>query len=139
MSQLDPDLIQAYRETHFVVLAQDPFTLRVGQRSEELLALHREVGVESSAYVTACNPFSRSLSAAENEARMAELRTWLREAGHPTREGIGKDPAGEWPGEPSVLVLGLTRADSEALGRRLEQNAVVFMASDAMPELLLLR
>ena len=139
MSQLDPDLIQAYRDTHFVVLEERRFTLLVGRRSEALAALHDAHGVTSSAYVTGCNPFSKALTDAQNAERMEELRLVVEDAGHPWVAGVGQDPMGQWPGEPSLLVLGVTRAESEALGRRFEQNAIVFAGEDATPELLLLR
>ena len=139
MSQLDTDLIQAYRDTHFVVLEEPRFTLLVGRRSEALAALHDTHGVSASAYVTACNPFSQALTDAQNAERMGELRAVVEDAGHPWVAGVGQDPLGQWPGEPSLLVLGVTRAESEALGRRFEQNAIVFAGADATPELLLLR
>ncbi|MCK5940986.1 MAG: DUF3293 domain-containing protein [Planctomycetes bacterium] len=139
MSQLDPNLIQAYRDTHFVVSAQPAFTLRIGMRSEALAALHRERGCISSAYVTACNPLSQELTDESNAERMKELRAVVEDADHQWIEGVGRDPEGKWPGEPSLLVLGVTRAACEALGRQFDQNAVVFAGEDATPELVLLR
>jgi hypothetical protein len=53
--------------------------------------------------------------------------------------GIGVHPTGEWRGEPSYLVPGLSRAAAEELGSRFEQNALIWSGADAVPELLLLR
>jgi len=52
--------------------------------------------------------------------------------------GVGRDPRGEWPAEPSVLVLGISRREAEILGRSYEQNAVVFVERGGAPELVLL-
>jgi hypothetical protein len=54
-------------------------------------------------------------------------------------EGEGVDPNGEWPGETSVLVLDIDRASAERLGSRYDQNAIVWIDTDAIPRLLVLR
>ncbi|MFP3700852.1 DUF3293 domain-containing protein, partial [Burkholderia sp. SIMBA_013] len=58
-SIINPATIQAYRETHFCVEDDTPFTLQIGQKNDALAALHKAAGVESSAFVTAWNPYSR--------------------------------------------------------------------------------
>ena len=70
---------------------------------------------------------------------MQSLCDDLRSQGRVFLEGLGQHPSKEWPGEPSLLVLGLTRDASCALGRRLEQNAIIFCGADAVAELVLLR
>jgi hypothetical protein len=37
-----------------------------------------------------------------------------------------------------VLIMGIPRADAEALGRRLEQNAIVWIDKGRAPELVVL-
>jgi hypothetical protein len=54
-------------------------------------------------------------------------------------EGVGHNPHNDWPGENSVLILGMTREDTRQLGIRYRQNAVVWCGPDAIPELVLLR
>jgi len=53
-------------------------------------------------------------------------------------QGEGRDPEGKWKAEPSVLIMGIPRAEAEALGRRLEQNAIVFIEKTKAPELVVL-
>jgi hypothetical protein len=53
---LPPGLVQAYRETHYRVLGDDGFTLTIDVPSPELARVHRRHGVDSSAFLTACNP-----------------------------------------------------------------------------------
>jgi N-formylglutamate deformylase len=139
VSAIEPSLQRAYLDTHFVVSAAPPFTLRIGVVSPELLAEHRASGHPGSAFVTACNPFSRSLDDAENRARQAELLAELHRRGLHCRAGHGQHPINDWPAEPSYLVLGLDRAAACELGRRWEQNAIVWAGPDAIPQLILLR
>lgn len=138
-SNIAPELIAAYRETHYRVLATPVFTLLIDVHSTGLAELHRARGVDCSAFVTAWNPFSRALDDASNAARQDDLRDTLRRQGREFVEGVGTHPSNAWPGEPSLLVLGITRTDAEALGNRLEQNAIVWCGADARPRLILLR
>ena len=54
-------------------------------------------------------------------------------------EGMGEHPSGQWPGEPSFLILGLPLDAAKQLGARHEQNAIVWCGTDAVPQLILLR
>ncbi len=56
---------------------------------------------------------------------MARLDRVLRDRGLAALEGSGQGDAGDWPPEPSRLVLGIGEADAIALGRLFEQNAVL--------------
>ena len=63
----------------------------------------------------------------------------MRIAGRPWISGAGEDPQGVWAAEASVLAFGVGRAEACGLGARHEQNAVLWVADDAVPRLLLLR
>ena len=115
------------------------FSLRIGRHSAPLQALHSAQGVSCSAYITACNPYSQPLTAAQNVARHAALLRVLQRQGLAWLPGLGRHLAGNWPGERSVLVLGLALDAASALGSALRQNAIVWAAGDAVPKLVLLR
>jgi hypothetical protein len=138
-STVDPDLIRAYRETHYRVHGAEPFALLVDVRSAALAAAHKRFRTDRSAYVTACNPFSEDVGAASNAQRHADLGLELARRNLPHIEGIGQHPSNGWPGEPSYLVFGLRLDDAKTLGRALRQNAVLWSDADAMPRLILLR
>ena len=53
--------------------------------------------------------------------------------------GEGKHPVGDWPGEPSYLVFDLSLEAAKTLGRKFNQNAIVWCDLDAVPQLILLR
>ena len=136
---LPPSLIQAYRETNYRVLGPEGFVLRVDEANPDLRRTHRQHHTDCSAFVTACNPFSRELDSTANEARQAHLATELRSRSLAFAEGVGEHPASDWGGEPSFLVYGLTLEAARALCNRLEQNAFIWSGSDSVPRLVLLR
>ena len=134
------ELAQAYRDTHYLVKAEPtPFTLRIDQPSASLGALYDRLDVRSAAFLTAFNPYSAPTSAARNATAQVELACSLRSAGVPWIAGIGIDPNGQWPGEPSLLALGPTLALSRRLAAEYRQNAFVWCAEDAVPRLILMR
>lgn len=138
-SQIDPATLQAYRETHYRVGGKEPFVLQVGVPSPQLAALHAQHGVQSSSFVTACNPFSEPVSDELNAAHMASLTLEVLLARLHHLPGEGVHPSGTWPAEPSLLVLGTDLDAARALGARYRQNAIVFCGADAIPRLELLR
>ncbi|EIM99217.1 hypothetical protein WQE_20256 [Paraburkholderia hospita] len=137
-SAVDPDTINAYLETHYLVGGDMPTTLRVCMPNASLAALHEAAGVESSAFITACNPFSRHCDDESNARRQEALAHQLTQLRVEYVDGIGQHPSTVW-GEPSFLALGLALETAKELGRRYEQNAIVWCGRDAVPQLVLLR
>ncbi len=136
---IDTATLQAYRETHYRVLGEHPMTLRVDEPCAPLAALHRALGVASSAFITAANPFSLRCDDDANAKRQQALARDVAGMGLRAFEATGEHPANGWPAEPSFLVPGLSLEDARALGERYEQNAVVWSGADAVPRLVLLR
>ena len=128
-------LFDAYRDTTFC--ADTPagqLQIRIGQQHPELDALLEDHGMASWAYITAWNPRSEDIGQRENEANKAALLRDL--AGYRVFEGEGVGADGEWPPEPSFLVLGVTNADALKLGRKYGQNAIVLGRQGDTAELL---
>ena len=138
-SKVPAETLRAYRETHYLVEDEPEVILRIGETSPALADLHRRHGVDASVFVTAWNPHGVLIDAAANARRQAGLEAALMADGTPFLRGVGRHPTGDWPGEESVLAFGLGRVAAATLGRRLEQNAVVWSGHDAVPGLLLLR
>ena len=143
---VDPSLDAAYRATtYWVEPATAPrFGLRCDERSETLDGMLGEAGVRTWAFLTACNPGSRRLDAAMNAARMARLAASVETLGLQAIAGVGIGDAegvhgGEWPAEPSLLVLGICEADAIALGRQFGQNAILVGTIGGCPTLVWLR
>ena len=137
-STIDAATIQAFRETEYRVHGDKPFTLRIGEASPVLAAVHKRHRVDSSAYVTAFNPYSEALDDAANAQRHARLGQELRQRSLVAIEGVGRHPSNGWA-ETSYLILGLTLEAAKVLGACHEQNAIVWAGADAVPQLILLR
>lgn len=131
---LTPALIESYERALYAL--DSGLVLRIGVHSPDLDRLLDAHKAGTASFVTAANPCGEARPPAENDAAMAALRASLE---LPWLAGEGRDPDGRWSAEPSVLVLGISRPDAEALGRRLEQNAIVFVERSCAPELVLLR
>lgn len=132
------EILEAYAATQYRVFA-DPchFTLRVGERSDALAALHSIHGVSCSAFVTPCNPLGVRWSEAACEEAMLKLCSGLEGQGIRWIRGEGAGVGGDWPAEPSVLALGVSAKDARAMCSALAQNAVVWCPVEATPVLLL--
>lgn len=136
---IDASLLAAYQAALYRVdAAPTPFVLRIGERSLSLADLHALHRVTCSAYVTACNPHGMLQADAQNRRALARLERELAERGYAVYGGAGTDADGDWPGEPSLLVLGIERPDAIDLGRAYGQNAIVWCGANAVPELVLL-
>lgn len=133
-----PDLIVAYLGAEYAVFGEPELVLRIGEPSAALDELLEAEGADSAAYVTAANPHGRLAGTTENVLASTALLEAQREAGYACYAGEGRDPQGEWPPEPSVLVVGIARAEAEVLGRSYDQNAIVFAEKGKAPELVLL-
>jgi len=131
--------VRAYRETEYRVLGNVPAVLHVGVHCADLEVIQAAHQAHSSAFITACNPGGQLISDRRNAQRQQLLLEELSGRGLAAIAGIGVHPTGEWRGEHSFLVPGLSRADACALGMKFEQNAIIWAGADAIPELILLR
>jgi hypothetical protein len=139
MSEISPLTIKAYLETDYRVFGEAPFVVKVGVANESLAKLYKRLKTNCGVFVTAFNPFSNDVGDAANAARQFELAKELNQRKLTFFEGIGKHPSGEWAAEPSYFVLGLSLEAAKALGRKYDQNAIVWCGPDATAELVLLR
>jgi hypothetical protein len=56
-----------------------------------------------------------------------------------TIEGSGSEEGTDWPSEKSYFALGLALEPSRAIGTHFDQDAIVWVGLDAVPQLILLR
>ena len=134
---MDSDWAAVYSQTSFY--AETPsghLRLRIGESNAELDDFLRAEGARTWMYITAYNPGSILLIEEENRRRQAELERTLRARGLRIFPGKGIGDDGEWPSEPSLLVLGVPRDVASEFGRRFGQRAVVWGERGGPPELL---
>ena len=130
-------LADAYRHTTYRVLAADEsIDIRIGAVNPALERLLQAGQVHTWAFVTASNPRSQELSREGNAKRNDAMKRSLREAGWRYLEALGVPDRQGWPPEQSVLIPGIGRDEAIALGRRWEQNAIVFGKVGEPPELV---
>ena len=133
---VSPELLQAYRETLYTVHHKPPFSMQIGVRCEPLRALMATSHHRHAAFITAWNPFGQPLTAKENATRQAALVRDVDALGLAYIEGIGQHPSNNWPGEHSLLVLGIDEAAAKTLAATYGQHAFVWATSDAVPVLV---
>jgi hypothetical protein len=127
----------AYRATDYIVEAPEgAFTLHIDEPSAPLAALHAHRGAECSAFISAANPGSVRRAPAENATAHEHLLATLETHACDWIEGWGRDPAGIWLPERSVLVLALPLAAALDVARDFGQNAILHAAADAVPRLV---
>lgn len=136
---LAPEVLEAYRKAEYVVFGEPPLVLRIGEPNRRLDTMLQAAQKESAAFITAFNPGGQRRSDQDNEAAQVQLERTLAEKPYGCYPGEGRDPAGHWTAEPSLLVIGIPRAEAESLGLAFEQNAIVFVARGKAPELVVLR
>lgn len=135
---LAPQLLAAYRNAEYVVFGEPQIVLRIGAANGALDALLQAHGAPGAAFISAANPRGRRIPERANRAAQLALAGAVRQAGFACYPGEGHDPSGAWRAEPSLLVLGIMRAQAAELGRRFGQNAIVYARRGGAPELVLL-
>ena len=134
------DKILAYKKTNYIVLSEiAEFTFNVDQYSPQLDELHASKEVRSSAFITAFNPYGTARDEVSNLDANQSLLARIKHLGYQVIEGVGADKEGLWPPEPSFMVLGIDKQTAELLGNEYHQDAIIWIGSDAIPRLVLLR
>ena len=133
-------LIDAYRATDYrVAFDGDELCLRIGEWSSGLTALLDRFDRGTACFITAENSYSRQASVTENAAKQTSLHADLAALGAIILGGVGVSQDASWPAEASYLAIGLSRSNACDLGRKYEQNAIVWVGENVIPELVLLR
>lgn len=127
----------AYRSAHYRVdTADGPLLLRVGEPSVPLARLLHQARAQAAALLTAANPASEPLSPAVNQQRNAALLARLVPLGYTLLPSAGVDPAGIWPEEPGVFVIGIPCSVATELARQSGQLAFLWCGAGRAPELV---
>ena len=136
-NQTEKTLWNAYRATVFEAeTSMGRLALRVDQTHMELDRLLESEQKNTWCFITAWNPGSQPLNEDLNTRRNLVLENEIQKMGHPYFFGQGRGPDERWPAEHSFLVLGLSREESIAAGKRHEQNAVVYGELGSKAELM---
>src|SRR4051812_9261035 len=139
---LPSELIEAYRKAEYVVFPRAgdfaQIVFRIGEPNADLDELLDGEGASTAAFVCPGNKRGKRQGARENAEAFLQMNTLLNATRYPRFAGEGRDPDGKWPSEAGVLIAGMPRPEAEALGRALEQNAIVCVEKGRAPELAVL-
>jgi hypothetical protein len=144
-TQIHPDKLLAYEATDYRLGHTDQdIVLTIRKRSERLATLFAVNAVNCGAFLTAYNPQGTIQPDAANAQGHAELASKLQELGVEAIEGSGSEGSGredgtKWPAEKSYFALGLALELAKAIGSHFDQDAIVWVGPDAIPQLILLR
>jgi len=139
-TEIDPQKIHAYLATHYRVGHTDDCpVLRIGSTCLELDALFSDRDVDCAGFLTAYNPRGTQQSDLKNETSHRLLHAQLSALSLTLIEGSGSEPGTNWPAERSYFALGLTRDAASDFGRAFDQDAIVWVGDDLVPQLILLR
>ena len=136
---ITPSLIESYKSADYLVDAPPSFILKIGIHSPELESIYKKSYKHTAAFITAFNPYSKELSAQENKDRNLKLEELIQSLGFDYIHGEGKCGDGDWDGEKSFLIFGISESQASEIGKEFEQNAIVWCDKDAIPQLVLLK
>ena len=138
-TQIPENLINAYKSTNFEVYSNPKFILKVDEFSSGLEELFFKLNFSTGCFITAYNPKSVEFTDAENKTLQNALYEELKKSEYHVINGLGSDPAGQWDGEPSFFVMGITLSEAKVIGRKYKQNAIVWCDDNCIPDLIILR
>ena len=136
---INPDLLNSYKSADYLLDAPHSFILKIGIHSVELENLYKTFNKHTAAFITAFNPYSQELSNQENKDRNHKLEELIQSLHFDYIHGKGKCGDGDWDGEKSFLIFGISEKQASEIGKEFEQNAIVWCDKDAIPQLLLLK
>lgn len=126
MNETHRKLEEKYRRAVYAVITEtDEIRFRVGELSLNLDALLAVYNAVNFAFITAYNPRSKVLSAAQNELRHAELEKLLIAESFRFLTGYGTDKDEKWGREMSLLIMNISKEKAREIARKFEQNAIV--------------
>ena len=139
-TQIHPDKVRAYLATDYRLGHTDQdIVLTIGKHSERLATLFAGNGVNCGAFLTAYNPRGTVQTDEANDQAHTQLAAKLQGMRVHVIEGSGSEEGTEWPAEKSFFVLGLALEPAKVIGIHFDQDAIVWVGPDAVPQLILLR
>ena len=126
-------LIDSYLNTRFEI--DGKFTLQPRIRSVEIEGLFSDKNHQSASCITAFNPASKVCSDDENLNFHKKLIQEVESMCVQFLPMFGRCPHGNWKSENGLLLLGISLTQAKQLGRKFNQNAIVFIGKDCIPEI----
>lgn len=134
---ISAELLEAYRNTLY--RCEDlPIELKISEQSKDANQLMRDLGLRRITVITAWNPESQLLDAADNHAWNQQLRLKIEQLRKPFWEGVNIAIDDSWPTEEAFWVADLSSFERDQLANEYKQNAVVEIEKDGVAMLVLI-
>ena len=131
------ELKSAYLKTDYSFTdGSRTIVIRLDEENPELLSYLKDKGISNWAYLTACNPLSFPQTDEYNRAQQQLLVDRLK--GFTLYKGEGKSREGNWSGEESFFVAGISGAEACDIGRDFGQVGILISKENLEPELKIL-
>tara|TARA_R110002020_G_scaffold354835_1_gene567550 strand:+ start:524 stop:943 length:420 start_codon:yes stop_codon:yes gene_type:complete len=130
---LNPSLLEAYHQTNYCF---DNTLLNIDEPSSKAASLLRPFAPHGGLFITAWNPLGKELTVEDNQKANQTLKVELLTRGLNVIDGYGVSKDGKWR-EDSFFTYPIDEETSLKLCCAFSQNAVVYVSSDGLPELLI--
>lgn len=131
---LDQRLVEAYLRTTYRVLLPS-FEIKIGEENVIFEKWLEEQNAEVFAVITAWNPRSKLLSEEENRLKNKDLEIELEKASRFVLPALNIPETNDWPPEESFFAFDISPDEAIRLGKKYEQNAIVWWEKGGVPEL----
>jgi hypothetical protein len=132
---ISKDLLEGYQATCYSILKPN-IDIYIGRENEVLQSFLNGRHFDSWCFITAWNPYSKALTLDENICLNKKLEADLKN--YTVFPAEGKDTLGDWPPEISFFVVNISKKQAIFLGKKYEQNAIVYGEVEKMAELIIL-
>lgn len=132
---ISKELLVCYQATCYSIL-NPKIDIYLDKENKELQTFLIEQNFHSWCFITAWNPFSKALTLDENTSLNKKLEADLNN--YTVFPAEGKDTLGDWPPEISFFVANISKKQANFLGKKYEQNAIVYGEVEKMAELIIL-
>lgn len=117
---------EIYRKAIYVVIwLGREITFRIGETNSEINQILSDLNSESFAFITAHNPFSKQLNESENQIRQKQLIKLLQYERLEYLLGFSTNKEKTWK-EESLFIFDIIEEKALEIGKRFEQNAILF-------------
>ncbi len=137
MKKIENSLIEAYENTNYHVFYDEEIIINIGKKNTDLNKLFKDKNLISASIITAYNPFSEIMTDEQNISAQLRLKKILEDSNSFYLNAIGKDPKNKWKGEASFFIENISKENAIKLGRKFNQNAIVWIDQNLIPELIL--
>ena len=138
-SNINEITINAYFNANYYVMAEQPFCIKIGQKSKPLQNYCFKKNYQSAVFVTGYNPFSKIVADKSNLLAHNRLKLMLNKMDIESILCIASDLEKGWPDEVGVLALDVTLQEGKDIGNIFKQNAIVWIPNGWVPKIELLR